>query len=391
MKFQLASGLSVLLLASGAASAQQTLTFSNTDTDSSLAGNQNQVVTLLGGSTVSIAPNGNLTAQCALTGTLCTGTGAGGGGGPLPTVSLAASAFSAGPDANGRYPSNTSFTLTSNVSNAQYCLRTVSPTTPANTGWPAPIAAVPIAAQTVFLRTVTSTYQFSLKCYNDSGSTTFTLPNIETNSTVGGGGGGSCGSFTPPLPSGWLRTQPPSTKPDVVQISGFNWNDFPNGGGRGRIATTNGRYISLQITTPTDIDTWNSLAPSKRLFWTGSQVDGPANLSNVYVSISECAGDFRMPGPGNAPTDDPTYAMGCRNFRPVSTGGTASTKTDLLYEIVTTPTSASDTICRLAPGRTYHVNFIRANVNDGIGTPNQETGLCTNPNLQSCGVDMNIE
>lgn len=392
MKLQLASGFSVLLLASGAASAQQTLTFSNTDTDPG-APVVPQVITLLGGSTVSISPNGNLTASCVLgTGgsTLCQGTG-GGNVGDVPTVSLAASNFNNQPVA-GQYPVTTSFTLTPTVTNAQYCVRTVSPTTPANTGWPAGIAQAPIAPQQVFLRTVSSTYQFSLKCYNDAGSTTFTHPNIVTNATDLGGGGGSCSSFQVPLPSGWQRLASPQSMPQVplLAIGGAFWNDFPNGGGRGVIATPNGRYIALAINTPADAGVWASQAPSRRIYWDTSQAAGEANVAKIYVTISECAGDFRLPPAGSAPTTDPTYARGCRSYRPFSAGGSLAVQSEINYEISDQP--SDELKCRLATGRTYHINFIRADVRDGsIGTTTEETGLCINSNLTSCGVDMNVE
>jgi hypothetical protein len=273
------------------------------------------------------------------------------------------------------------------------CVRSVNvtPATSTSTNWPAVLGAPPFNPQVVNVLAPNSTYAFTMKCYNDSGSTTFTLPNITTND---GPPPTSCSSFTPPLPAGWLRLSSPQSMPQVplLSILGQNWNNFPNGGGRGIIATANGRYISLAITAPTDVEAWNQATPTKAIFWDQSQSAGPATLTKVLVTISECAGDFRLPPAGPAPATDPTYARGCRSYRALTAGGTLSPRDSVPYQITTTNEVSTETTCKLAPGKSYHINFIRADVRDNvIGTPSEEVGLCEQPNQTSCGVDMNVE
>lgn len=214
-----------------------------------------------------------------------------------------------------------------------------------------------------------------------------------TGGSSGGSGGGgtaptNCSTFQVPLPSEWTRLSSPNAFSNVQLISGGFWNPFPSGGGRGILGTPNTSYISIEFTTPTNVDDWNAAVGGKEFLWDGSQVAGAAILGSVYVTISECAGDFRIPTAGTtAPVSDPTYARGCRNLRPVSLGGQQQNKADILYEISAAP--STDLICRLAAGRTYHLNFIRANASDGaIGVPTTEA-ICANFS-DFCGIDMDV-
>jgi hypothetical protein len=372
----------------GAASAQQTLTFTNTDTDPNTAGNQSQSVTLLAGSSVSIAPDGNVSAQCALTGGLCTGTGS--GGGSAPTVSLAASNFSQAPT-GGLYPPGTTFTLTPTVANAEVCIRSVSQTTPGSTNWPATVTP-PFAAQTIQLLTGEGTYQFSMRCFGPGGATTATLtPDISTSTGTAPGG---CSGFTSNLPAGWVRGALTNfASVPAVEIGGATWQPFPNSGFSGYLITGASQYQSVTFTTPTDPTAWNAAAPAKRFQWIPAQQGGEAIMLNVYVSISSCAGDFRIPPTGQtAPTDDTTYARGCRSIRPLGTV-TNYPHANISYQISAENLPSDDNICRLAPGRTYFVNFIRAQVFDGypepIGAPSVEA-TCEGGGT-TCGIQMRVE
>lgn len=361
----------------GSATAQQTLTFTNTDTDPATAGNQSQSVTLLAGSSVSIAPNGNVSAQCALTGQLCTGTGA--GGGAAPTVSLAASNFSQPPTA-GLYPPGTTFTITPTVTAAELCVRSVSGTTPSGTNWPATIGAPPFGAQLVQMTTGNSTYQFSMRCYGAGGATTFTLPDVRT---AEGSAPGGCAGFQTNLPTGWSRGPLVDFSVVPARVPGSFWNPFPSTGQLGYVITNFNQYQSIAFTTPsTD---WTTVVPNRQVFWEPAQQFGESDLAKVYVAISSCAGDFRVPTSNdNAPDSDPTFARGCRNVRPL--GSLLVTANTVNYEVSDLPSTS--TVCRLAPGRTYHLNFIRAVATDGsIGTPAEEA-FCENPQLTSCGVQM---
>jgi hypothetical protein len=363
----------------GAASAQQTLTFSNTDTAPGTPGNQNQVITLLAGSAVSIAPNGNLSASCALTGSLCTGTG--GGSIDAPTLTLAATNFSAPPpDAEGRYAAGTTFTLTPTVgNNGEICVRSVSGTTPAGTNWPATLLA-PFTAQTVVLPAGDSTYQFSMRCYNAGGAITATLPDIRTRPGAPPDG---CAGFQVPLPAGWARGNLTETN-EVVRVEGPGvWANFPESGASGYVITAPNVYHAIRFQTPTN--PWT--VANQQFFWEEAQQQGAASLGRVYISISSCPGDFRLPTRGStAPANDPTFARGCRNFRDWA-GFSNQMRDRIDYAVGTGP--ANEDTCQLAPGRSYYINFIRADPTDNaIGTPAQEASCNLLPPSSSCGVQM---
>lgn len=364
----------------GAVSAQQTLTFTNTDTDPGTAGNQNQSVTLLAGSSVSIAPDGNVSAQCALTGQLCTGTGS--GGGAAPTVSLAASNFSNTPT-SGEYPAGTTFTLTPTVANGEICIRTVSPTTPAGTNWPATLVGPTFAAQTVALATGSSTYQFGMRCFNAGGATTSTLADIRT---LPGNPPDSCTGFQVPLPAGWSRSGIVRTE-QVPGVELFNtfWSPFPNSSLTGYLITTQSQYHAIEFNTPAEGAEWN--AQSRLFSWDRAQQQNAVDNSLAYVTISRCPGDFRFPPLDQvAPANDPTFAAGCTNFRRGFVGGARDVAANIGYQIGAGV--ATESTCFLARGQRYFINYIRANPADGaIGTPVQEA-TCVNGDPTSCGSQM---
>ncbi len=169
--------------------------------------------------------------------------------------------------------------------------------------------------------------------------------------------------------------------------AGFFWNPFPVGGALGRIATKNDEWISVKFTTPEDAAAWAAAAPSKTISWGESQVDGEATMAKVYITLSECMGDFRVPPVDvAAPANDPTFSQACKSFR--RTGASpVGPRSDLPYQISTEPSSA--TACHLAPGKTYYINFVRSGVvNDTILPPSP---TCINPDLEFCGVQMRVE
>ncbi len=370
-------GAALALVCASAVHAQQTLTFSNTDADPVAPGAQPLSVTLLAGSNVSIAPDGSVAAQCALTGGICTGLST--GGGPAPTVSLATGSFSA-PPTDGRYPAGTSFLITPTVTGAEICVRNVGTGTPGGTNWPATVSP-PFAAQSVQMLTGDATYVFGMRCYGTGGATTFTLPPLQTAA----GSGGSCAGFTPPLPAGWVRSASPQQTNQVqaVEAPGQVWDPFPNSGYSGYLITSDTQYLAVEFNTPAA--PWQ--AQNRQFFWQAAQQQGEADMNRVYVSISSCPGDFRIPVLDSvAPVDDPTFAAGCRSVRRALPGFARGPQDRINYQIGTTP--ANEATCSLAPGRTYYINFIRADArDDSIGTPAQEA-TCLNPSLTSCGVQM---
>jgi hypothetical protein len=382
--------LTLLAAGSGAVSAQQTLTFTNTDTDSNVAGQQPLSLNLIGGSSLSIAPNGNISAQCVLAAppsTLCAGVG---GSANAPVVSLAATGFSQSPDGTGQYPTGTTFTLTPTVTGAEVCVRsaTINGAASTSTGWTGTVAA-PVAAQTVTLTpTASASYVFSLRCYGAGGATTFSLAPIATSAIIDNT---SCGGFVSPLPSGWVRgSQVRFDQVQAVEADQTFWNNFPNSGFTGYLTTDSNQYISLAFTAPTNVADWTAAAPFLRFDWGIGQQGGEAVLSKVYVSISSCVGDFRIPPVGQvAPANDPTFARGCRNIRPAFGFPTQISQT-IPYLISTVSTPSDDTTCRLTPGVPYHLNVIRANALDGtIGLPADEA-TCQDGSSGPCGIQMRV-
>jgi hypothetical protein len=206
-----------------------------------------------------------------------------------------------------------------------------------------------------------------------------------------GAGPVNCAMVGTGLPAGWRRGVPARfTDVALVTIAGVRWNPFPVSGGLGRIFTANGVYLSIEFDTPSDVAAWFAAAPFKQILWERSQVDGEADV--VYVGLSACPGDFRIPRvDAVAPAGDPTFAAGCRSFRRLSGAPSPQSLSNMSYEISEAP--SDPTTCRLAPGRRYYLNFIRAEVTDGaIGAPDEESAraACANPELMSCGVQMRV-
>jgi hypothetical protein len=267
------------------------------------------------------------------------------------------------------------------VSNAEVCVRSVTAGTPGGTSWPATISAPPFAAQVVQMPTGNSTYGFVMRCYGSGGATTFTLPNLATAEGTGG-----CSTVGAGLPAGWLRSN--LTEPDDIDRveGGATWQAFPISGGFGYLITAPNAYHAIELVTPTA--PWSGL---NNLFdWVEAQQFGAANTNRIYVSVSTCPGDFRLPARGStAPTDDPTFARGCRNLRDVQ-GFPNQIANNIRYEISTEP--ANETTCRITPGRTYYLNFIRADARDGtIGTPSTEATCNLLGPEQSCGIQLRYD
>lgn len=197
-----------------------------------------------------------------------------------------------------------------------------------------------------------------------------------------------CRTLAPSLPSGWRRGGPTQFgEVPWTAIAGTFWNPFPNSGGLGVIATMDGEYISIEFTTPSDVAEWSMRAPSKTISWHESQVAGEARI--VYVGLSACPGDFRVPAIDSvAPANDPTFARGCRSTRRLGTNANVP-MSHVNYVISDAP--SDETTCRLAPGRRYYLNYIRADLSDGtIGAPMTEA-RCVNRTLTRCGSDMRVE
>jgi hypothetical protein len=170
----------------------------------------------------------------------------------------------------------------------------------------------------------------------------------------------------------------------VIGIEGgVPWLPFPQSGNTGYVITSNEQYHAIGFDTPPE--PWE--VAFYQFFWQEAQQQGAANMLNVYISITSCPGDFRIPPPGQtAPADDPTFARGCRSIRSLPGFPQDIVASQINYAVSEEP--SSEEVCRLAPGRRYYINFIRANAADGeIGPPASEA-TCANPEQTSCGVQM---
>jgi hypothetical protein len=173
-----------------------------------------------------------------------------------------------------------------------------------------------------------------------------------------------------------------------VELRGARLNPFPNSGTTGLFITRNEEYLAVEFSTPASAQDWEARAPSRLFEWDEAQVGGAASLGRVFITISRCPGDFRLaPAGQTAPTTDPTFARGCTNFRPRPPFPAGPTS-NIAYDISSAP--ADDTTCRLAPGRRYFLNFVRADrSDDAIDRPAVEA-TCANPDNPSCGVQLRI-
>jgi hypothetical protein len=359
--------------------AQQTLTFNNTSVQG-----QPISVALLAGSTVTLTPTGSMAASCVLASgtTICAGL-PNGGSGAAPSVSLAGGSYSQSPNTSGAYPAGTNVTITPTVSNAEVCVRSSSPTTP-TTAWSGLLNGPTFGAAVVTLSSPSSAYQFSLRCYGSGGATTFNLPSISTQEGIAPPTG--CSAPPPGQPTfvgfaGPARRTPPSGFLDLLAYQGGATRctgDFPNTTSILCLIHTqrspNNQYISLRFVAPLGYD-YSTL--EKFFDWDESQVRGAAQSNSTYVTISQCPGDFRIPPLGaTAPSNDPTYAAGCRNL--FNAGR---------IEYLTGSGPSTATKCMINPGETYYFNYVRGVPN--IVTNQVESAECVSGSTE-CGVQMQI-
>jgi hypothetical protein len=356
----------------------------------------NKTVRLQNGGTLAIGVDGNVTAKC-LNGDAdaanCDDIGT--AAGSSPTVSLAGSSFSETADANSAYPAGTTFTLTSTVSNAEACMRLVEAGTPTVASWPAgSLLAPPVPAATITLPTLSANYGFLVRCFSAGGATTSAPLRVSTNaSSVGGGTGDQCnaGAVTPPAfpPSGYTRNSSPAAFTELVTNSGTPCQDFPNtGGGVCRLNSSRAKYTSIRFTVPPASYDYTGI--SKEINWNPNQIDGEADELRVYLSISQCPGDFRVPTTV-APPDlvaDPTLSLACRNFNIYPISAAALARRSILYNTTGVSTQVGTEFrCGLAPGKTYYLNFVLAHPEGGI-TPGEHN--CQN-NADFCGLAIKVE
>lgn len=357
-------------------------------------------VTLQQDSNVNIDPvTGNVIVDCAPNpGDPSRCNDALGGGTLPPNFTLAASNFSR-PETAGQYPALTTFILSPVGLSASYeACRRISTGGAGATNWDGYVSAVS-AQGSATLPNPASTYNFSLRCFADGGARTSNIVTLLT----------ADGPAPPPgCPLNWngqawegfSRNSSQVRFTDIrSQVSG-NITDFPQFSA-GAIGATGRQYLSLEFTAipKTDVnqDGFINLSDfgslQKLLTWIEAQGggQGSANVNQVYVTISKCSGDLRLPAANNQP--DPTEStlnLGCRNIGLNS--GTRVIQAGIQYSINDAPNNAT---CALAYAQTYYLNFVTVNPLDGYA-PNPVSGgtapvtehNCLDTVFPRCGVAM---
>jgi len=328
-------------------------------------------VRLLNGSSVSITTSGNLTAKCVLEGSGCADIGTGTSNPNAPTVSIGSSNFSNAAGTDGKYPANTQFTITPNVSNnAEVCVRLLGQGTPVDSLWTGSFTSNFNNSGTFKVPTANSTYNFLLKCYNSGGAN-----NSNTLAVVTGTGvvdpnpnPVGCDHITPP--PGFVR----ATNPDNwVELQGTTYGSIPaleiNNVSVEKLAsaslvflgTSRNEYVSIPFTTPSDAAWASSFS---RFVFDPSQIPGTFaqdTTTAFMLTITRCPADFRY---NVANQVDSTDANVCRSMRPDP--NTGQPKLPSARSISYNHTGVSGNNCGLAPNTQYYLNYINANATDGI-------------------------
>ncbi len=343
-------------------------------------------VDLVDGQPVSIGTTGDIAARCVpnVSGNQCADIPTGGGGTP-------ATAGLVGNIPNGQIdvaPGST-IQLTPS-SNGAVCLRRSTPATVwGPTGSFGNAALGPIDAGdalTVSLTGQNQTYLFELQCYGTGGASTIQSWQVRT------GEGGTpppvnCNQISPP--AGFTRANRTSFTQLVSIPSGNPLNEWPfmGTGEWADVAIGRTEYMTLAMPVPATVPT--IIGRFRYNFIAGQTAQSYVNINNVYLTISECPGDFRIPtSTANAPIDDPTFAQGCRSVR------NGSAAQNILYDVYEGATQvATADRCKLQTGRTYYFNFILDGPGDGqINAAGTANGCQQAPgDANTCGFGLRYE
>lgn len=338
---RLALAVGIGLAACTAAQAQSTtLQFTNTQLDP---------IPLLDNSTLSIDSAGNVVAQCVPDGDTCQGITGAGAGAPGVNLSLAGG----GTSTTLTGPGNIQLSWTS-TNAPEVCMARSTPTV---SGWTG-VKASAGTSQSVSL-TAAGDYDLSLECYNDNGSGT----SATVSATVEEGGGGG------PVPNCTITSSDPLFQPSSFVSHVLDWeevfygNSFPviKSGGLAPVGSFTfrspsqpsgipiaGNYISVPFVpaagTNYKVEWYRAQAITARNY----RIARPAD--SVYVTISPCAGDFRLRSFA-VPNTDALHP----NCRTHTQDGT------LFYG-----TTGGAAQCALQPGQTYFLNIIFADPGGGL-------------------------
>jgi hypothetical protein len=369
----------LFLLSTSALAQDKTLTFDNASPA--------KTVHLLNGTNVSIGTTGNLVAKCVLNGTACADVGGTGGGGAVPSVSLAASAFSTAADQGGAYTANTTFTLTPAVSGAQVCWRRIT-AGPVGSNWSGAISTRAqhrghehrarnreheLHVPTRLLQRGRQRQRRVLgehECRVDE-SAAHGLPDCRLDPDA------DRIQLRPAEQPADLAADP--GRPDLPEQRQRLHRPRHHGAevlGRPRVHRFRPRQVDLGPIHHSD-------RQRERRPVVPGQLDSDHHAGakgSYYLTISRCPGDFRY---NIANPTEPSEGQACKNIRKLVTGGTQKLEAIRwdLSDTIQDGTTLHPT-CGLAPGTTYYLNYANINPDDGIVTSEHN---CPN-NVSNCGV-----
>jgi hypothetical protein len=336
-------------------------------------------IQLKSGLPVTVAPNGDIKAQCELVdGTSrCVGIPVGTGGQPIdpnkPTnVSLSSNATDAGDAAGVQVAIGTAFTLSAGATNAAACVRSVSPGV---AGWSGVVAPDAAGAQ-VSLSSI-GTYTFDFKCLNDAGATSASPVIIEAiQGTVvqPPPPTGSCApandGFFPPT---GLTPGLPVTFTQLWQTNPGPSGPNPVGSALAQVKMSGGQYRALEFR-------YDMLNTTNEVLTMYADTSNPgsgvaAGATWRFAAISECPGDLRQ-------ANDAAGGMlksGCRVY--ISEG-------PFVYLNFGTP-SGDAAVCNLDKNKTYYMNVTFDAPHDGFN-PSQPCSDRLNSATDTCGFRMSF-
>lgn len=323
-------------------------------------------IPLLDGTAVSIDGDGDISAQCQLSPQQgCVGAASGGSKADVLTFTRT--------DNNTEVTGGESITLSWTTSNASICNASAAPAVAEWSG----VQTATGGSRTVTMPAAAGTYNLSLSCYNDSGSTGAKAIAVAVQQPVEPPSGENCIGISGPLvkPTGFTmyeKTWPqafygnayPSTGAPLAPVGSFTLKSSGNTG-----PAIAGKYITVPFTSATGVFKANWLQ-AQPIHENGYTFSRPA--ANVYVTISTCRGDFRLPDNG---ASDPLLKSACRK---------KSSSTSIFYS----GTSFGSSSCAIEVGKQYYINFLFADPWDGL-TTTEDT--CAGTSEDQCEVNFSHE
>ncbi len=317
-------------------------------------------IQLQAGQPVSVAPNGDIRAQCVLVdGTSrCVGIPTGGGGNPPPpgAPSVTSSTDAADTDntkAGIQIAIGTGFNIGVNPVQAQTCLRSASPSV---SSWDGAVLPAFAGAGGLTLGAA-GVYSFDVKCYNDNGAGSAAQIQIEAVQGTT--------PPPPPPPTGCTPLNdgyyPPSTPNQsgpptaFIEAGGGTftalWSPNPVGAAFARPITLAGGQYEVYSFTRAMLD-----APGTTMFAINvdtANTGGTRGADVRFITITECPGDLRR---GNPSASNPREQPGCR--KQVNEGPS--------FLLNYGPTMDPLYSCNLDETKTYYMNVVLDDPSDGF-------------------------